>query len=318
MEGLTYHWTDENHEYDEEHPEKYAGASYVIESAGSCEEYVCGVTDKYGTYKYVRFCVNPDYIDNNLRAYVLTEDEYGEYKESSESVAIPAGESRTLSFNVEAQITDSLTYSWFYSAPDDEDYEELAQTEEPKYTVDANGDHYKAGDYKGVVRDQFGNEASVVFYVRIENDLHVYDPANEYAYSSDHEVEYGTSLTLQAAVEARNLSGATYRWKELTNDGYRTIAEGNLEGNTISYEIPSVTGKMGILCDVTDAYGNEESHYYDVIVRNRWTAYPNGTISGRNYIDLMAAPEGSMTLKRTYHSCSLIGTCIPIMKRMMK
>ena len=297
MEGLTYHWTDENHEYDEEHPEKYAGASYVIESAGSCEEYVCGVTDKYGTYKYVRFCVNPDYIDNNLRAYVLTEDEYGEYKESSESVAIPAGESRTLSFNVEAQITDSLTYSWFYSAPDDEDYEELAQTEEPKYTVDANGDHYKAGDYKGVVRDQFGNEASVVFYVRIENDLHVYDPANEYAYSSDHEVEYGTSLTLQAAVEARNLSGATYRWKELTNDGYRTIAEGNLEGNTISYEIPSVTGKMGILCDVTDAYGNEESHYYDVIVRNRWTAYPNGTISGRNYIDLMAAPEGSMTLK---------------------
>lgn len=297
MEGLTYHWTDENHEYDEEHPEKYAGASYVIESAGSCEEYVCGVTDKYGTYKYVRFCVNPDYIDNNLRAYVLTADEYGEYKESSEFVAIPAGESRTLSFNVEAKITDSLTYSWFYSAPDDEDYEELAQTEEPKYTVDVNGDHYKAGGYKGVVRDQFGNEDSVEFYVRIENDLNVYDPANEYAYSSGHEVEYGTSLTLQAVVEARDLSGATYRWKELTDDGYRTIAEGNLEGNTISYEIPSVTGKMGILCDVTDAYGNEESHYYDVTVRNRWTAYPNGTISGRNYIDLMAAPEGSMTLK---------------------
>ena len=297
MEGLTYHWTDENHEYDEEHPEKYAGASYVIESAGSCEEYVCGVTDKYGTYKYVRFCVNPDYIDNELSAYILVDDEYGEYKESSESVAIPAGESRTLSFNVEAKITDSLTYSWFYRAPDDEDYEELAQTEEPKYTVDVNGDHYKAGDYKGVVRDQFGNEDSVVFYVRIENDLHVYDPANEYAYSSDYEVEYGTSLTLQAAVEARNLSGATYRWLELTDDGYRTIAEGNLEGNTISYEIPSVTGKMGIRCYVTDAYGNEESHYYDVIVRNRWTAYPNGTISGRNYIDLMAAPEGSMTLK---------------------
>ena len=297
MEGLTYHWTDENHEYDEEHPEKYAGASYVIESAGSCEEYVCGVTDKYGTYKYVRFCVNPDYIDNNLRAYVLVDWGYGEYEESSESVAIPAGESRTLSFNVEAQITDSLTYSWFYRAPDDEDYEELAQTDEPKYTVDVNGDHYKAGDYKGVVRDQFGNEDSVVFYVRIENDRHVYDPASEYGVSLDYEVEYGTSLTLQAAVEARDLSGATYQWKELTDDGYRTIAEGDLEGSTISYEIPSVTGKMGILCDVTDAYGNEESHYYDVTVRNRWTAYPNGTISGRNYIDLMAAPEESMTLK---------------------
>ena len=298
MDGITYRWTDENHEYDEEHPEKYTGSSYTIESAGSNENYECRVTDKYGTYRYVRFHVNPKYVDNELSAYIPVE--YGDgYIDHSYSkfVSIPVGESATLSFNVEARMTNDLTYSWYYRKSSEEEFVELAQTDEPKYTVDYNGDHYKAGEYRGVVRDQYGNEASVLFYVEFNNELNIYDPDDQYGGTTYKEVGYGTSLTLQAAVEATDMSGMTYQWDEYIDDRYQPLSEGTLEGNLISYEIPAVTRKMDLRCTVTDAYGNSDEQYYYVSVKNRWKAYPKGATVGNTYINCLAAPEESLTLK---------------------
>ena len=272
MEGLTYYWIDEFHDFDTEHPDKYTGSSYMIESVGIEECYFCNVTDKYGTCKTVAFNVNPVEFDNDLRAYVLVDWGYGEYEENSTSESIPVGESRTLSFEVNSIVSDALTYSWFYRENNDEEFVELAQTDEPQYTIDYSGDHYKAGEYKGVVRDQFGNEAYVLFYVEIYNELNIYDLDDQSSYSSHREVEYGKSLTLRAAVEAIDLTGMTYRWEEHIDGSYRQIAEGNVNGSTISYEIPSVTGKMDIRCTVTDTYGNTEMQYYDISVKNSWKA----------------------------------------------
>ena len=299
MEGLTYKWTDDFHDYDWEHPEKYTGSSYMIESVGIEECYFCNVTDKYGTCKTVAFNVNPVGFDNDLRAYILLEDDMGGYyKSHSDSVSISAGESYTLSFNVEADMTDALTYNWYYQGNNDEEYVELAQTDGPQYTIDNNGDHYKAGNYKGVVHDQFGNEDSVEFFVKIDNLLRVYSPDAPSERDVYKEAELGSSLTLQAAVEAEDLSGMTYKWEERVESGqYALLTEGTVEGNTISYEIPGVTKKMRIRCTVTDMYGNSEFVNYIVSVKNKWMAYPNGSTADNNNVDLIAIPGESLTLK---------------------
>ena len=81
------------------------------------------------------------------------------------------------------------------------------------------------------------------------------------------------------------------------DDRYQPLSEGTLEGNLISYEIPAVTRKMDLRCTVTDAYGNSDEQYYYVSVKNRWKAYPKGATVGNTYINCLAAPEESLTLK---------------------
>ena len=298
MEGMEYHWEDYNHEYDEEHPEKYTGTSYTIESVGTDERYDCRVTDKYGTEKCVSFYINPENFDNHLYAYIYDE-ELGEDTEYL-SVSVEAGENVTLEYLVYALDKSDLTCEWYYEDYTTGDSELVAVTEEPKYVLSLEDqEHYKAGTYRGIVKDQYGNESSVEFNVNINNRLEVWSPEDPDAfYGLYKEVEPGESLELRVRVNAEDMSGITYRWfLEDTEGEQTTLEEGTLEGNELSYVVSDVENNINYVCSVEDAYGNTEWFRFIITVKANWKAYPAGAGVNKSTIQFNAAPEESLTLK---------------------
>ena len=157
-----------------------------------------------------------------------------------------------------------ITYTWYYL--DDWDLSNpIAGAVSDTYHIDAVT---QQKNYRCYVKDKYGSKESVIFYVNAENHLRVYpEGESEDSYEADIYVPYGSSLELNAIVDADDKTQLTYEWR----DNYDYLIEGN---NTASFKIESVKYRQRYELRVTDQYGNWDRASFHVHVQNHLNVYP--------------------------------------------
>ena len=293
MEGLTYEWTDSNG-----NPVEGAGTtSCTIGPVTKSENYGFSVSDSYGNTAYVRYDIH---VENHLDAYAI--DKYGDPTRWSTVYAAP-NETLELNVTVSADDMEGLTYKW---TDDNGNPVEGAGT-----TSCTVGPVTKNENYTFRVFDRYGNDISVVFYIRVENHLQAYTTI----YSEDGEAEYTTvdrsmdvalneSVDLNVTVTADDMDSLTYEW---------TDSSGNpVEGaSDTSRTVGPVTKMENYTFTVRDQYGNSASVYFNIRVQNHLEAYTTYTEDGKtqktDYLYLGIAPNTSTEMNVTVSADDMEG-----------
>ena len=281
MEGLTYEWTD-----GDGNPVEDAGTtSCTVGPVTKNERYSFHVSDQYGNSASVYFDVC---VENHLQAYTTYYDEDSEEEQTAtdRTIYVAPNESVDLNVTVTADDMDSLTYEWT-----DNDGNTVEGAGTTSCTV---GPVTKNGNYTFTVYDQYGNSASVYFYIRVQNHLEAYT-----TYTEDGETQQTNYLTLGVApnasadlnvtVSADDMEGLTYEWTDSDGD---PIEGGDINSCTIG----PVTERGSYYFNVFDPYGNSSSVSFEVYVENHLTVYPEGAEEGYNRKTLYAAPGQPLDL----------------------
>ena len=270
-DGITYTW--------EKHVLNDNGYYYNVKTMGSTTaelttdpvdqsvEYVCEVTDKYGTSVRVWFNVN---VENHL---VATANDTGR---SYARVGVALQETKTLSVKVSADDTDGITYLWYkWVYNESEDYydriildrEAEIETEPATETV----------TYVCDVTDKYGTSVSVDFAVYIENNFKVTADGDR-----NISVASGGTATMSVTATADNMDGLTYQWYKWVPymGGYRrTEIEGETEK---SLTVSNITEDAEYYCQVTDCYGTTMGASFNITVKED---YLLGDVNGDGEVD---------------------------------
>lgn len=249
--SLTYQWKDSQWK----EIEGATGATYKTGAIEGATSYSCIVRDEYGNSRYLYFYIR---VENHLDAYVV----------GREYPKVLPGNAATLKVKASCD-KGSLTYQW------KKGYSEVI---EGATTASFNtGALNERASYSCVVSDQYGNSQTVYFTVGIENKLKAYADG-PYQFN----VRKGESATLK--VDASCYKGSlTYQWQK----DYEDI-EG-AKGKT--YDTGALDKYARYNCRVTDEYGNTESVYYSIGIKNDLGIENVGP--GRHVVK----PGASLTLK---------------------
>ena len=246
--SLTYTWYLNDEEIEGAN-ELVLHTDPIVES----RNYKFRVQDQYGNEVSVYFYV---YVENNLNAYPEGEDEDSIYKQ----YAVEYNESKDLKVIVTADDTSALSYTWYVSG------EEIEGNNSDTLTT---GPITENKGYEFVVRDQYGTERRVTFYVYIDNGLNAYpegyDPDED---SISVPVPLDGTAELKVAVSAKDKSQLTYQWFV----DYNQVEEADSD----TFKTDPINTHEWIYVVVSDQYGNSDSTYFYVYVENHLTAYPEG------------------------------------------
>ena len=273
-ENLTYKWYIDDKPVDGNNQ-----STYRIDSVTSSNAYRLEVEDPYGNYRHAYFNV---IAENHLRAYAEGTD-----NSRLKTVAVTPGEAADLKVIASADDMSDITYTWYYL--DDWDLSNpIAGAVSDTYHIDAVT---QQKNYRCYVKDKYGSKESVIFYVNAENHLRVYpEGESEDSYEADIYVPYGSSLELNAIVDADDKTQLTYEWR----DNYDYLIEGN---NTASFKIESVKYRQRYELQVTDQYGNWDRASFHVHVQNHLNVYPQDEDKDSSSVDIYVPYGESADLK---------------------
>ncbi len=241
--------------------------TFTVENVTGYSEYRCTVTDRFDNSQTIWFYVG---VDNGFSANALLPD-----------VAVPLGESATLTVSVKAIDTEGMTFRWRDSNSSSSD--STLGTE--SFTVE-NVTTY--GSYYCEVTDKYGNYETVWFYVSVNNGL------TAGALQQRFYVPLGESATLTVVANAIDTEGMRYEWRD--ND-FNTLSE---QGNTLT--VPNVLRYTSYRCTVTDKYDNSRSVWFYVGVDNGFSARPEGETTGsskRIFVPLNGSTELKVAVTAT-------------------
>ncbi len=227
------------------------GNSYKVDKLSSNASYHCVVKDGYGNRGTVYFDIS---IDNELKAFVKGTT----YKE--ETYYVKKNAIQTLAVDVKAKDTSEITYRWYRQG-----YGDLEGATGSSITTDkiTQGETYFC-----VVKDKYGNSASVYFYLEV-NNLRAY-VAGTKDYRKEFYVPYNKTQNLSVDVFADDKDKLTYVWYV---DGY--VIERGLGKTSITTD--AILTRKTYTCKVTDKYGNSCWVYFVMCVDNGFSAYVSGT-----------------------------------------
>lgn len=274
MTGITYEWRYRQYDIQlnswsaEQVVEDCIGDTCTVENFRCRADYQCIVRDQYGSYQIVYFYL---YVENHLEAFIDGLDS----NRNSYDYYLTPGESLTMKVRASADDMSQLTYEWNYRDYDSETGrwgtdQNVAGAESNSYTMENFQNRAK---YTCTVRDQYGNESNLYFYLLVENHFHAF--VDDDAYDADMEkidyyVQAGTSKTLKVRITGENLEGVTYQWmKQQTAGGGYFPVDNNSEDHYIATDI---TEKVWYVCLVEDAYGSFHPVYFDIYVDNEFNA----------------------------------------------
>ena len=256
--SLSYRWTGSDGDI-----EGATQATYTIPNVTRTDTYWCHVTDEYGNTESAYFYVK---VDNDL-----TISRVGDPTMSNSSRTVAPGGSVDLSVTASCRAGE-LTYRWY-----DPDWNVIEGATQATYTVP---NVTSAGWYYCYVTDQYGNEANVNFYVRIDNQLTV-----QCVGDCERVVAPGDSVTMAVDVSCLDRTGLAYRWSG---------PDGEIAGATAAtYTVQNIARAGGYYCYVTDQYDSWVSVGFYVTIDNHLTVQP---MVG-SYI--MVAPGEAATLEVT-------------------
>ena len=264
--GLTYQWYHQNYNanryYDGYYEEGYSGgggepilgatsASYKTPKTTRNMIYSCEVTDAYGNTETIRFTV---YVNNNFSVKAS----------GSTTKTIVSGKTATLKVTVTAKNKTGLTYRW-YREEEDRGYYEISGATKASYTTPKLSE---PGEYYCEVTDAYGNQETVWFSVVIKNGFSV-----KASGSTTKTVAKGKTATLKVTATATKKNGLSYQWyMYIPGYGYYAV-----DGATkASFTTPKLSMATEFYCQVKDTYGNRASVYFDVGIKNGFTAKASG------------------------------------------
>lgn len=281
--NLEYTW------YDDSRGDVISGAAeeltVEIDHDLDYRHYHCIISDDYRNEKQVSFYVHSGSYDNELSA---------EDSEDWCHRTVDRNGSITLTVEVYANDTSAITYEW-QQGPIDSDEEGFVTKGETSnsFTIE---NAQNSATYKCIVRDQYGNEATVTYKVTIENHLCIYAGKDGDSYSSRLPVLDGSSQDLYTSVTADDETGLTYQWYEGDNELFDDAQM--IDGATsASYHVGPVESKCYYFCKVTDQYGNDDYCEFEIYVENHLTAYPYGESEDVSYAEYEVLPGNSITLR---------------------
>ena len=242
-------------------------------------DYRCVVSDQYGNSARVYYYLS---VENGLRAY----PEGAEEGSDTVDIYIGLGDTVTLKVKAEALDDSCLTYRWR-----DNDWTQY-ETDRDVFVIKGAAE---SKEYCCEVQDQYGNWDTAYFNVVIENHLVAYPEGSEPdTYELDKPVPPLTPVSLKVVVQADDMNGLTYEWREQRGDEDVQTIEG---ANTDTYTIASVDHELCYTCVVRDRYNNTEFVSFHVYADNKLTAYPKGAGEGENYVFLYVGYGKPVTLR---------------------
>ena len=221
-------------------------------------------------------------IDNKLKAWPEGNNE----DDPNRTIITGPGKDISLRTMVSAVETDQLSFQW-YRMTDDGD-EPIEGADSDTYTVPAGS---PSSYYYCAVSDPYGGERTVVFNTRI-NHLRVYpEGCRKSETSRTLIVKKDDPARLAVAVDADSKEGLVYRWyRQYPSD--ETLIEG---ADKSSWTIPKVTEAEGIVCIVTDPYGNSGFCYFYITFQDL-QVWPEGGQPGDWSIEYNVKAGDSLTL----------------------
>ena len=159
----------------------------------------------------------------------------------------------TITLQVDAYCNSgTLRYRWYvYDYKSDEGYEWIEDANDSEYTIEVSGQ----ADYECIVTDNYHNQKTLYFYIRLDNELTVQTvEASNALYREADEITYHVN----ASCKNGELS---YQW--YWGNHYYTLLEDETE-SSISFE--AKVGEYTLGCFVRDEYGNEKSIKYNFTV----------------------------------------------------
>ena len=264
---------------------------------GNTATYRCIITDKYNNTKYKDIKVT---IDNSFSAVAV----------GSSRVAFLPGETHILEVDAKCNVGE-ISYQWYMGSsqkwgyimegetsnklevtheliaeliemakenpeafePDREDSEDGSEDgseDDSEYDADKGGMGF-AGYYTCVVKDEYGNEKEVSFYVYVENDLKCKSEETVY-------VEYGGSVTLDPEASCNN-GELTYIWRKNGADITDEETGNQYHGSTLT--VNNVTENATYICTVYDQYDNQKNCDFYVCVKNELKVQADEDISAK-------------------------------------
>ena len=264
---------------------------------GKSATYRCIITDKYNNKKCKDFSVT---IDNSFSAVTV----------GSSRVAFLPGETHILEVSAKCKVGE-ISYQWYKGSsqkwgyimegetsnklevtheliaeliemakenpeafePDREDSEDGSEDgseDDSEYDADKGGGGF-AGNYCCVVKDEYGNEKEVRFYVYIENGLKCKSEETVY-------VEYGGSVTLDPQASCNN-GELTYSWRKNGADITDEETGKAYDGSTLT--VNNVTEKATYTCYIYDQYDNYKYCYFYVCIDNELKVQEDEAISAK-------------------------------------
>ena len=249
------------------------GASYTTDEIRRCSQYMCFVTDDYGSYKEIWFDI---YLDNGFSVTA----------ESPTEMTVNPGETVTMKVSAKAN-EGEITYQWYkkdyidgtvsyYNKP-------ITGATSASLTVE-NVQSY--GEYHCVAIDAFRNPETVYFTVSIDNDF--YTKADGPLILT---VDPGEPLTLKVIAKAK-AGEITYQWYQQNIADQDDYDLKKIEGATEAVYTAAKVDRHGLyFCDVRDSYGTMTRVMY-------WVYVDNGLIAEADGPDHVTAGAGDMvTLK---------------------
>ena len=221
-------------------------------TADASHRYQCIVTDNFESWAYVYFTVD---MDNHLT--VLT----GEGSTSQLSTVTP-GDSLTLAA-VATCDAGGLTYAWRRCFDDGANVTTTLIEDCTESTLRLENIQ-EAADYMCTVADDYGNEATIWFTIRIDNRLEITSitPAIPTCHIDD-----GESVVLSVTAVC-GAGGLSYRWTDMVNQ--QALDE---TGSSLT-----VTRGGYYRCSVTDDYGDTVQQDFEVHVGTLTALHPGLTV----------------------------------------
>ena len=211
----------------------------------------CEVTDTYGNKAYVCFDVN---IKNNFKVTAS----------GAAAKTVTKGKNATLKVTVTATTKKGMTYEWF-KFDEYKGFERIQGATKASYTLKKVT---KAGRYLCVVTDTYGNTDRVEFTVTVKNGFTV-----KASGATEKTITKGKTATLKVTAKS-TAKGLTYQW-------YRLLPEYGLyaiDGATkASYKTPKLSESTEFCCVVKDTYGNTDTVWFTVNIKNGFTAKASGS-----------------------------------------
>ncbi|MBQ8118993.1 MAG: dockerin type I repeat-containing protein [Lachnospiraceae bacterium] len=280
-EGVTYRW------YDQEKGmaiiEEATGASCETEAIYGIKHYSCRVTDKYGNEGTIYFCIC---VDNQLSARA---------KDDNSHIDVEVNEKVTLSVEADAADKEGITYQW-YKIEYMPYYNRtlLGGATDSTYETESAG---KSTTYRCELKDKYGNQTSVDFYLRIDNQL----KASAENGDSTVVVEPNGKAVLSVDVSALDMEGITYTWYEHVKDSdyysYRNQLIEEAAGN--SYKTGEINHSTDYHCNVEDKYGNCWTVYFNVVVDNDFDLWSEDGEQYSKYVYVPLNSKATLNVKAT-------------------
>ena len=228
-----------------------------------------------GTVYYLQACAFGSGTGNYKVHFEKNDSYFFVNRVGDEERWVAYGDEATL--EISAESSSPISCQWYST---DGSAIEGAQSETYTFTAD------RAGEYYCLVTNEEGEEQSVYFYIRIENNLQI---SSEYG-NSDVYVSFEDSVTLNPVVTADNTDGLTYSWYRYVYDdenGYYSRKE-VVGATSESYTVDSVSGFEQYEVVVEDLYGNTATLTYCLYINNHLS------ISGES--EIYVSPGESVTL----------------------